>query len=240
MKKETTNSLDQLFNIGLGMPYIALAPIFFISIFIFLFAIFCITRKPLLYLRYKLKLQIFTVTWFASYAFFILFFTGPRNLQIYPPPEGSPYKLPWRAEVQRFVAQGNRSFTSHRGFHEYAWDFVMPNGAEVLAARRGRVFKITDNFEGIGLYSNSIEIQHDDGQFSIYAHISQNGAMVKIGDFVEQGQPIALSGMVGQTIFPHVHFLIINKERSMSLPTSFADVPGGVPFAGRFYKSDNK
>ena len=61
----------------------------------------------------------------------------------------------------------------------------------------------------------------------------------QLGDFVKQGQPIALSGMVGQTIFPHIHFVVFNKEDSASLPISFNDVPGGIPLAGHFYVSGN-
>jgi murein DD-endopeptidase MepM/ murein hydrolase activator NlpD len=73
----------------------------------------------------------------------------------------------------------------------------------------------------------------------VYAHISLNGALVKVGDLVKQGQPIALSGMVGQTVFPHVHFYVMYKERTLSIPITFADVPGGVPLAGHFYTSEN-
>lgn len=62
---------------------------------------------------------------------------------------------------------------------------------------------------------------------------------MKVGDQAKQGQPIALSGMVGQTIFPHVHFYVINKEGTSSIPISFGEVPGGVPMAGRFYTSEN-
>jgi hypothetical protein len=45
--------------------------------------------------------------------------------------------------------------------------------------------------------------------------------------------------MVGQTIFPHVHFAVFNKEGSASLPISFNDVSGGIPLAGHFYVSGN-
>ena len=221
------------------MPYVVLAPIFFISILFFFCAIFCVMVRPHYYLKYNLKIRVFLIAWFFPYFLFILFLTGPRDLKSYPAQESSPYKLPWKAGVQRFVAQGNRSFTSHQDFHEYAWDFVMPNGTEILAARSGRVFKINDGFDGIGLDSNAIEIEHEDGQHSAYAHIRHNSALVKVGQYVKQGQPIALSGMVGQTIFPHVHFLVINKEGSTSVPISFADVSGGVPFAGHFYTSEN-
>ena len=166
-------------------------------------------------------------------------YTGPEDLNQYPPRIGSPYKLPWAAGVTRFVAQGNRSFTSHRGTHRFAWDFVMPNGTQILAARAGRIIEVKDAWDGIGLNSNFISLEHEDGQRSVYVHIRFNGALVKEGDLVKQGQPIAFSGMVGQTIFPHVHFYVMNKEGTLSIPIAFVDVPEGVPLAGHFYTSEN-
>lgn len=137
------------------------------------------------------------------------------------------------------MAQGNRSFTSHREFHEFAWDFVMPNGTEILAAREGQVVELEDRFSGIGLKSNFIFIEHEDGELSVYAHIQRDGALANVGDQVRRGQPIALSGMVGQTIFPHLHFYVTNPQRTSSIPISFEEIPGGVPLAGRFYTSGN-
>ncbi len=221
------------------MEYPLLASIFFLSIFLFLVLIVGTLFRPPIWRRNKQRITRFYVLWFSAYALFILFFTGPENLETYPPQQGSPYKLPWKAGVTRFVAQGNHSFTSHRGLHRFAWDFVMSNGTEVLAARAGRVLEIKDDWDGIGLNSNYISIEHDDGEKSVYAHIRFHGALVHVGESVKQGQPIALSGMVGQTVFPHVHFYVLNKEGNQSIPISFAEVEGGVPFAGRFYTSGN-
>ncbi|MBA2404017.1 MAG: M23 family metallopeptidase [Bdellovibrionales bacterium] len=94
-------------------------------------------------------------------------------------------------------------------------------------------------FSGIGLDSNFIILEHDDAQRSGYFHIQHKSSLVNLGDLVKQGQPIALSGMVGQTIFPHVHFLVFNKEKTASLPIAFNDVQGGVPLAGHLYISGN-
>ena len=33
--------------------------------------------------------------------------------------------------------------------------------------------------------------------------------------------------MVGQTLFPHVHFYVIEKEGAPTIPVSFREVPGG-------------
>lgn len=177
--------------------------------------------------------------WYASYLVFILLFTGPEDLSKYPAQRSSPYRLPWKAGISRFVAQGNRSFTSHRGYHMYAWDFVMPIGTEVLAAREGKVVEVEDSYDGIGINANFITIEHTDGERSVYVHVKHGAALVKVGDVVSQGHPIALSGMVGQAPGPHLHFYVVNKERTSSIPISFREVPGGVPFAGHFYTSEN-
>jgi murein DD-endopeptidase MepM/ murein hydrolase activator NlpD len=179
------------------------------------------------------------VVWIALYSLFIAFGTGPVGERIYAPSESSPYELPWRAGVSRFVSQGNRSFTSHRDQHLFAWDFWMAIGEEILAARAGTVVKVEQDFDGIGLRSNYVMIEHNDGSRAMYAHIRKNGSNVKVGDHVEQGQLIAYSGMVGQTINPHLHFVVFNKAETASLPITFSDVPGGVPLAGRFYTSAN-
>lgn len=177
--------------------------------------------------------------WYVPYLIFIVFLTGPEDLSKYPPQEVSPYKLPWKAGETRFVAQGNRSFTSHRGLHLIAWDFVMPLGTPVLAARDGTVVHVEVDHDGIGLLANYLAIEHDDGDRSGYAHLQKDGSLVKVGDHVKQGQPIGLSGMVGQTIFPHLHFFVTSKNGTVPKPISFREVLGGVPLAGHFYTSEN-
>jgi murein DD-endopeptidase MepM/ murein hydrolase activator NlpD len=192
------------------------------------------------FFRENLRPIIFvSAVWFGAYTVFIVFFTGPDDLSLYPPAETSPYKLPWRAGDVHWVAQGNRSFTSHRGYHLYAWDFVMPIGTEILAAREGKVVEVVDSLDGIGLDANFVTIQHADGRSSVYAHIKHAGALVHVGDEVVQGQPIALSGMVGQAPGPHLHFYVVNEEKTSSVPVSFSDVPGGVALAGHPYASTN-
>lgn len=220
--------------------YPLLALIFFLTILTSILLLLGFIFRPGIFQRHTRAIKLASILWYGSYLIFILFFTGPEKLSQYPPATTSPYKLPWKAGVSRFVAQGNRSFTSHRGFHLYAWDFVMPIGTQVLAAREGTVIQVEDSFDGIGFNSNVIAIQHEDGERSNYAHIRHHGALAKVGDHVKQGQPIALSGMVGQAPGPHLHFLVVNKEGTVSIPISFSDVPGsGVPLAGHFYTSKN-
>jgi murein DD-endopeptidase MepM/ murein hydrolase activator NlpD len=221
------------------MEYPLLASVFFISLFLVFLILAASIFKPIFWMKNRFRINTVYSIWFIAYLSFILFFTGPEKTDIYPPQADSPYRLPWKAGVQRFVAQGNRSFTSHRGTHRFAWDFVMPNGTEILAARAGRVAEVKHEWEGIGFNSNYLAIEHAGGMRSVYAHIRFRGAFVKAGDIVRQGQSIAFSGMVGQTVFPHVHFYVVNKEGTNSVPVSFREVENGVPLAGHFYTSEN-
>ena len=180
------------------------------------------------------------LAWFVPYALFCAALTGPTDLARYPPAAESPYRLPWAAGVERCVAQGNRGITSHRGLHHFAWDFIMANGTPILAARSGVVAEVVDHHQGIGFAANLISVEHRDGTRAGYAHIQKNSAMFRVGDQVRRGQPIARSGMVGQTVFPHLHFYVRNREGTASIPISFNEVPAGVPLFGRCYRSNNK
>jgi len=153
------------------------------------------------------------------------------------PAESSPYRLPWKGGQTHFVAQGNRSFVSHRGSHLHAWDFVMHTGTKILSARSGIVVVVEHDLDGMGLRANYVTIEHADGSRATYAHIQQASADVKVGQTVAQGQFIARAGMVGQTLFPHLHFAVRNRAETTSLPISFADVADGVPRAGFAYTS---
>jgi murein DD-endopeptidase MepM/ murein hydrolase activator NlpD len=222
------------------MTWPILGSIFALSVIIVLLLLIMIFAKPAIWVKNKSKISTFYIIWFLSYSIFVIFFTGPQDIHIYPAQATSPYRLPWKSGINRLVVQGNRSFTSHRDLHRYAWDFLMENGTQILASRSGVAIEIRDDFDGIGLDSNFVILEHEDGQRSGYFHIQYKSSLIRLGDFVKQGQPIALSGMVGQTIFPHVHFAVLNKEASASLPISFNDVPGGIPLAGHFYVSGNQ
>lgn len=222
------------------MLYPILSVIFGLSLIFGLIGILGLFFRPRIWRSNQKPIKVFYVSWFGIYFFFILFFTGPQDLSLYPKQSEAKYKLPWEAGVTRCLSQGNRSFTSHRGLHHYAWDFVMPMGAKILAAREGKVRKVIQHFSGVGLNDNYIWIEHPDHQISNYGHFQNNGSLVKEGDLVQQGQPIALNGMVGQTTLPHLHFDVFNPEATESIPISFQDVKGGVPFAGHCYTSENQ
>lgn len=188
--------------------------------------------------RWRRDIALFYGGWFGLYACFILFATGPFPSDPYPPTRGSPYKLPWQGGVRRFVPQGNRSFVSHRGSHLYAYDFWMPIGTVVLAARGGTVTRVEVDHDGLGALSNYVRVEHSDGTSAMYAHVRKDGSLVKPGELVRQGQPLAYSGMVGQTLYPHLHFVVVGPKEE-PVPVTFSDVETGIPLAGHWYVSGN-
>ena len=72
----------------------------------------------------------------------------------------------------------------------------------------------------------------------MYAHVRKDGALVKLGESVRQGQPLAYSGMVGQSLYPHLHFVVVDRNEG-PVPVTFSDVPTGIPQAGHSYVSGN-
>lgn len=53
-------------------------------------------------------------------------------------------------------------------------------------------------------YGNVIVVRHDNGLESVYSHNSKN--LVKPGEFVRAGQPLALTGRTGRATTEHLHF----------------------------------
>jgi len=118
----------------------------------------------------------------------------------------SPYVLPWHIG-QTFAASPhlNWDLTVQR----YAIDVRMPIGTDILAMRAGTVVRLQEsNFDGdiTPGHENYLYVQHDDGTVARYFHLTNGGAIVQLGDVVQQRQRIALSGHTGNSSEPHLHF----------------------------------
>jgi len=120
------------------------------------------------------------------------------------------YDLPYRQGSGHLVYQGYNGSFSHQG--QYALDFIMPEGTEILAAREGVVVKVEQSNsqgcpqESCKQYGNYIQIYHTDGTFAEYIHLKKDGATVRPGDHVNKGDLIGYSGNTGWTSGPHLHF----------------------------------
>ena len=168
--------------------------------------------------------------------------TGPEDLSAFPPRESSPYVLPWAKGVSRFCVQGVRGIVSHRGDSRFAYDFYMPVGSEIQAAREGVVTRVVQEYDGNGVNwpNNVAVVEHADGTRAIYAHIRKGGALVVEGQAVAQGEGIALSGNVGNSMMPHLHFHVTDPAQGKTIPITFRDVQRdlGIPRMFRWYVSE--
>ncbi len=78
-------------------------------------------------------------------------------------------------------------------------DLPAPEGTLIPAAKAGTVI-----FAGPrGGYGNAVEVRHDDGTTTLYAHASE--VLVTRGDSVPAGAPLARVGQTGRSTGPHLH-----------------------------------
>ena len=120
----------------------------------------------------------------------------------------SEYVLPYPVGTEYPCIQGNCSNGGHHGFWKHGYDFRMPIGTPITAAREGRVLYVWGNAsDGDPSRTNVVTVEHPDGTVALYAHLTTNGPQVRIGDRVAAGDPIGLSGNSGWTGgTPHLHF----------------------------------
>ncbi|MEV0602347.1 M23 family metallopeptidase [Streptomyces sp. NPDC050315] len=89
---------------------------------------------------------------------------------------------------------------AHWAHRHTGQDFAVPVGTPVRSAGRGRVTAV----ECGGPYGISVVVRHGGRTYTQYAHLS--AVLVRPGQRVRAGQPIALSGNTGNSTGPHLHF----------------------------------
>ena len=142
------------------------------------------------------------------------------------------YRLPFEGWTPRLLLQGVGGAFSHGGAYRYSFDFRMPIGTNVLAARDGTVARVIDGFTRGGPdarftdQANLITVRHADGTYGEYVHLDPGGILVKEGEQILAGQPLARSGSTGFTSEPHLHFMVwkaTSNGRFETLPIRFDD-----------------
>ncbi|MDN3295425.1 LysM peptidoglycan-binding domain-containing M23 family metallopeptidase [Streptomyces ficellus] len=112
---------------------------------------------------------------------------------------GSGFTAPVDAGVTTPYRASGSSWSS--GYHTGV-DFAASSGSSVKAVGPGTVVSAGWS----GAYGNEVVIQHADGNYSQYAHLSS--LSVSSGQSVSGGQQIGLSGSTGNSTGPHLHFEI--------------------------------
>jgi hypothetical protein len=181
-------------------------------------------------------------------------------LDLQEDPTGA-YRYPWKGGVSHGVGQGNNNPPpgSHNGSQAFAFDFSLPSGTRICAARAGTVEWLQENLTAnynpnqpngpgnqpvpagsVQNWGNAVRIRHSGGFTSWYFHIQTNGVLVKVGDSVTQGQEIAISDNTGRSSGAHLHFQVQADSTNwgQSVACSFGN-DCQVPTGGDTVTSDN-
>ena len=158
------------------------------------------------------------------------------------------YQLPYGLGSTFHVTQAYGGSFSHKGSNKYAIDWKMAEGTLVRAARGGLVVKMKDDSNRGGSsitydpYNNFVLIRHEDGTLGHYCHLQKGSCVVRPGQMVKTGDPLARSGNTGFSSGPHLHFCVFKtrdgRERE-SIPVKFrtADTESITLVEGGNYKA---
>ncbi len=119
----------------------------------------------------------------------------------------------WQGHFLRFSGSPRAGFADHRSYvyggkiidHQVhlGVDIASTNRAEVRAANTGKVIFA----DYLGIYGNMVLIDHGQGIFSLYSHMSQMN--VSAGNEIEKKSVIGLTGTTGMAGGDHLHFSIL-------------------------------
>ena len=136
---------------------------------------------------------------------------------------GKPYHLPFGKLQSRSVSQAFDGRHSHQHPKtKYAVDILMPENNKIFAARSGIVIEIVteklgDTAAKKGFPIHQLRILHQDGTMAVYAYLKPGSLSVRIGQRVQRGQLIGLSGTsLEENVKPHLHFSL-QKNTGMKL-----------------------
>jgi murein DD-endopeptidase MepM/ murein hydrolase activator NlpD len=107
----------------------------------------------------------------------------------------------------------NRSHPIFRTVRAHqAIDYAAPTGTPVVAVGHGRV-----TFAGTrGGYGQMVEIRHDNGYASRYAHFSKIPKTIRVGKSISRGEVVGYVGQTGHATGPHLHFEMLNKGQKIN------------------------
>jgi hypothetical protein len=104
--------------------------------------------------------------------------------------------------------------TPHTGI-----DIAMPEGTTLRSVADGIVEKVVDyGSQNIG---KGVFVRHEDGSLGIYGHMSN--IQVHVGQHIQTGDVLGLSGNTGHSTGPHLHFGLKDASGQFVDPTPLAE-----------------
>ncbi len=123
-------------------------------------------------------------------------------LPVRPPAGAKEARLRWPLQGVLYSRYGARQGRRHDGI-----DIAAPEGTGIGAAASGTVVYAGEQSG----YGSIVILRHEGGLLTLYAHASR--LLVRHGDRVDAGQPIAKVGRSGRTTGPHLHFEVREGTR---------------------------
>jgi murein DD-endopeptidase MepM/ murein hydrolase activator NlpD len=149
----------------------------------------------------------------------------PESLAALPPPATLPHgshSFLWPVHGRLISGYGD----GDNGTRNDGVNIAAPPGTPVIAAESGVVAYVGNELRG---YGNLVLIKHAGGWMTAYAHNAK--LLVKRGDHVKRGQPIALVGRTGGVSEPQLHFEIRRGRQALDpgeyLPNARATMVDG-------------
>ena len=96
----------------------------------------------------------------------------------------------------------------------------------IVAHTEGQVVEVRNNcnsFEPNGSYGNYVKIKHDNGYYTLYAHMAYNTVKVSKGQRVSKGQLLGYMGATGTAYGGHLHFEVRNENNIRINPTEYLE-----------------
>jgi hypothetical protein len=106
-----------------------------------------------------------------------------------------------------------RNMQPHSGI-----DLAMPGGTTLRSIADGVVDRV---YDGTGLIGKGLSIKFPDGTRAIYGHM--NEVKAHVGDHLNAGDIVGLSGNTGNSTGPHLHFGLKDADGSVIDPTPIAE-----------------
>ena len=137
--------------------------------------------------------------------------------EILAPVSGTENRVLWKDRFLRLPGSARRSGYADRRIYKYknekvdeavhlGIDLASTRMDDVPAANSGRVILTED----VGIYGNSVLIDHGFGLCSLYSHLTDFN--VSVGDMVQRGDIIGTTGATGFAGGDHLHFAVsVNK-----------------------------
>lgn len=122
------------------------------------------------------------------------------------PNVGDLYNWAWPSDSVGFNISGYEwrihPITGERHFHNGLDIAGMGYNAPIYAANNGTIITIKTVWD----FGNYVVIDHNNGYYTLYAHMNKFYPGLKVGDTVLRGQQIGYVGSTGQSTGPHIHF----------------------------------